>query len=111
VLVVTVVAVVRPDVVDVDSDDDESVVVVPVAEVFVPDVVDTFASGSEAPPVDVDVEPDEVDESVSAGALDASAGDEVEPVVSALATAGLWVTAIPIPSVTASTPTRPMYLP
>ncbi len=100
-----------PDVVDVDSDDVESVVVVPVAEVVVPPVAETFASDSEGPPVDVDVDPDEVDESVFAGALDASADDEVESVVSALATAGLCVTAKPIPSATARTPTRPMYLP
>jgi hypothetical protein len=110
VLVVPVLEVVVPAVVDVGPDGDESVVVVPVLEVFAPPEADTFASGSEAPP-EGDVDPDDDDESVSAGALDASAGDEVEPVVSALATAELWVTAKPIPSATASTPTRPMYLP
>ncbi|WP_319456016.1 MULTISPECIES: hypothetical protein [unclassified Mycobacterium] len=100
--------VVAPDDVGVDPDDDEPVVVVPVVEVFAPPEADTFASGSEAPLEDVEADPDGDDESVFAAALDASADDDVESVVSALATAGLWVTAKPIPSATASTPTRPM---
>lgn len=70
---------------------------------------DRGSDGESEPDASVDDDPvSEPDE--SGDELDAESGDPADPDASAAASAGVVTTAVPMPSATASAPTRPMAL-